>query len=121
MLDTANSEPELALNSGKRLKGPWSSCDGTFNHRHVRLPIMVDESGPTLGDIIIIAHLVALSSVFVWLMLNVSVCVGMVRSPNHTFFLGKLDLAGKQYFMHILSLVTLNNLSLNQKKGAEWP
>ena len=37
------------------------------------------------------------------------------------FFLGKLDLAVEQYFMHILSLVTLKNLSLNQRKGGEWP
>ena len=65
-MDTTNSEPGLALNSGKRLKGPGPSCDGTLNHRHVRLSIEVDESGPQLGNIIIIAHLVVLSSVFVW-------------------------------------------------------
>ena len=35
--------------------------------------------------------------------------VGTVSSPNHTFFLGKLDLAVNQYFMNILSLVTDNN------------
>ena len=28
--------------------------------------------------------------------------VGAVSSPNHTFFLGKLDLAVNQYFVHIL-------------------
>ena len=33
--------------------------------------------------------------------------VKTVSSPNHTFFLGKLDLVVKQYFVHILSLVTL--------------
>ena len=65
MLDTTNYEPGLSLNSGKQLKGPWPSCDGTFNYRYVILPIRVDESGPTLGDIIIIAYLVVLSSVFV--------------------------------------------------------
>ena len=32
-----------------------------------------------------------------------------VTSPNHTFFLGKLDLAVYQYFVHILSIVTDNN------------
>ena len=32
--------------------------------------------------------------------------VGTVGSPNHTFFLGKLDLAVNQYFVYILSLVT---------------
>ena len=32
-----------------------------------------------------------------------------VSSPNHPFFLGKLDLAVSQYFVHILSLVTDNN------------
>ena len=49
------------------------------------------------------------------LMLNVSVNsyghVGMVSSPNHTFFLSKLDLAVNQYFGHTLSLVTDNNPS----------
>ena len=37
--------------------------------------------------------------------------VGMVSSPNHTFFLGKLDLVVNQYLVLILSLVTDNNLS----------
>ena len=37
--------------------------------------------------------------------------VGMGNSTNHTFFLGKLDLAVNQYFVHILSLVTNNNPS----------
>ena len=37
--------------------------------------------------------------------------VGMVSSPNHTFFLGKLDKAVKQYFKQILSLVIDNNPS----------
>ena len=36
---------------------------------------------------------------------------GMVSSPNHTFFLGKLEQAVYQYFVHILSLVTDNNPS----------
>ena len=31
-----------------------------------------------------------------------------VRSPNHTFFLSKLEQAVNQYFVHILSLVTDN-------------
>ena len=31
---------------------------------------------------------------------------GTVSSPNHTFFLGKLEQAINQYFVHILSLVT---------------
>ena len=34
-----------------------------------------------------------------------------VSSPSHTFFLGKLEHAVNQYFMHILSLVTDNNPS----------
>ena len=37
--------------------------------------------------------------------------VRTVSSHNHTFFLGKLDYAVHQYFMHILSLVTDNNPS----------
>ena len=37
--------------------------------------------------------------------------VGMVSSPNHTFFLDKLDYVVNQYFVHILSLVTDNNPS----------
>ena len=36
---------------------------------------------------------------------------GMVSSPNYTLFLGKLEQAVNQYFMHILSLVTDNNPS----------
>ena len=35
---------------------------------------------------------------------------GTVSSPNHTF-LGKLEQAVNQYFVHILSLVTDNNPS----------
>ena len=47
---------------------------------------------------------------------------GMVSSPNHTFFLGKLEQAVNQYFLHILSLVTDNNRSwMIQRKGGEWP
>ena len=34
---------------------------------------------------------------------------GDVSSPNHTFFLGKLEKTVNQYFMHILSFVTDNN------------
>ena len=37
--------------------------------------------------------------------------VGMVSSPNHTFFLGKLDQGVNQYLVHILSFVTDNNPS----------
>ena len=36
---------------------------------------------------------------------------GTVSSPNHTFFLGKLEQTVNQFFLHILSLVTDNNLS----------
>ena len=36
---------------------------------------------------------------------------GTVSSPNPTFFLGKLEEAVNQYFMHILFLVTDNNPS----------
>ena len=47
---------------------------------------------------------------------------GTVSSPNHTFFLGKLEQAVNQYFVHILSLVTDNNPSwMIQGKGGEWP
>ena len=42
--------------------------------------------------------------------------IGAVSSPDHTFFLGKPDLAVNQYFVHILSLVFDNQL-----KGGEWP
>ena len=35
--------------------------------------------------------------------------VETVSSPNHIFFLGILDQAVNQYFVHILSLVTGNN------------
>ena len=36
---------------------------------------------------------------------------GKDSSPNHTFFLGKLEQAVNQYFVHILSLVIDNNPS----------
>ena len=43
---------------------------------------------------------------------------GTVSSPNHTFFLGKLEHAVNQFFVHKLSLVTDNNLSsVTQQKG----
>ena len=46
--------------------------------------------------------------------------VGMVISPNHTFFLGKLEQAVNQYFVHILPLATdINPSSMNQWKGHE--
>ena len=46
---------------------------------------------------------------------------GTVSSPNHTFFLGKLEQAVNQYFVHILSLVPDNNpSSMIQQKGGEW-
>ena len=46
---------------------------------------------------------------------------GTVSSYNH-FFLGKLEQAINQYFVHILSLVTDNNPSwMIQRKGGEWP
>ena len=37
----------------------------------------------------------------------------MVSSPNHTFFLGKLEQTVNQYFVHILSLVTDKKSFLN--------
>ena len=47
---------------------------------------------------------------------------GMVSSPNHAFFLGKLEQAVNQYFVHILSRVTDNIPSwMIQRKGGEWP
>ena len=46
---------------------------------------------------------------------------GTVSSPNHTFFLGKLEQAVNQYFVHILSLVTDKNPSwMFQRMGGEW-
>ena len=36
---------------------------------------------------------------------------GMVSSPNHTLFLGKLEQAVKQYVLHLLLLLTDNNPS----------
>ena len=48
--------------------------------------------------------------------------VGTVSSPNHTFFLGKLEQAVNQYFLLILSLVTDNNpFWMNPQRGGEWP
>ena len=43
---------------------------------------------------------------------------GTVSSPNHTFFLGKLEQAVNQCFVHILLLVTDNNPSwINSADG----
>ena len=42
-----------------------------------------------------------------------------VSSPNHTFLLGKLEQAVNKYFVHILLLVTDNNLSLIQGTEGE--
>ena len=53
--------------------------------------------------------------VFVWfdlvrkVPLNSYGHVGTVISPNHTFFIGKHNLAVNQYFVHILWLVTDHN------------
>ena len=46
---------------------------------------------------------------------------GTVSLPtcNHTFFLGKLEQAANQYFLHILSLVMDNNPSLMVQKVGE--
>ena len=41
---------------------------------------------------------------------STAMVMGAVSSPNH-FFLGKLEQAVNQYFVHILSLVTDNNPS----------
>ena len=50
--------------------------------------------------------------------LNSYGCVGSVSSQNHIFFLGKLEQAVHQYFVHIRSLVTDSNPSwMNQRKG----
>ena len=54
------------------------------------------------------------SSLFVlllYIIVNSYGHVGMVISPNHTFFLGKLEQTVNQYFVHILMLVTDNNPS----------
>ena len=44
---------------------------------------------------------------------------GTVSSPNHTFFLGKLKQAVNRYFVHILSLVTDNNLAEGRRITVE--
>ena len=46
---------------------------------------------------------------------------GTVSSTQPHFFLGKLEQAVNQYFVHILSLATDNNPSwMIQRKGGEW-
>ena len=46
----------------------------------------------------------------------------MVTSPNHTFFVGKLEQAINQNLVLILSLVTDKNpFSMNQQMGANDP
>ena len=44
---------------------------------------------------------------------------GTVSSPNHTFFLGKLEQAVNQYFVHILSLVTDNDSAEGRRMTAD--
>ena len=44
--------------------------------------------------------------------------VETISSPRHTFFLGKLDYAVNQYFVHILSRVTDKTL-LESEGGGE--
>ena len=62
-------------------------------------------------------HTLNLSPVWCWTSQSTEyVHVGMVSSPYHAFFLGKLDLAVNQYFVHILSFITDNNPSWNSKK-----
>ena len=62
-------------------------------------------------------HHVTISTEVFWFGLKLNVQVnsyghaGTVSSPRHIFFLGKLDKAVYQYFVHILSLVTDNNHS----------
>ena len=67
------------------------------------------------------------AALLLWILLVIYVCLfvfccftstvnnyghgGTVSLPNHTFFLGKLEQAVNQYFVHLLSLVTDNNLS----------
>ena len=47
---------------------------------------------------------------------------GIVSAHVPHFFLGKLEQAVNQYFVHILSLVTDTNPSgMNQQKGGEIP
>ena len=63
-------------------------------------------------------------NLFVWLRFYVLVsCYGHVEtvsSPNHTFFLGKLDIVVNQYFVHIFSLVTVTSwISGRRRKNAE--
>ena len=41
---------------------------------------------------------------------------GMVSSPKHTFFPGRLEQAVNQYFVHILSLVT----DIIARHGTDW-
>ena len=53
---------------------------------------------------------------------NSSGHVGTVSSPNHTFFLGKLEQAVNQYIVHILSRVTDDDPSwIKQRKEGERP
>ena len=60
-----------------------------------------------LGDVISIKVLfVCLLGLMLYVPVNSYGHVGMVSSPNHTFFLGKLQLAVIQYFVHTLWLVT---------------
>ena len=42
-----------------------------------------------------------------------------VSSPNNTFFIGKLEQAVNQYFVHILSLVTDSNLAEGRRMTVE--
>ena len=50
--------------------------------------------------------IIALVYLLLYMTINSYGHVGMVNSTNHTYFLGKLEQAVNQYFVHKLSLVT---------------
>ena len=74
-------------------------------------PCLFTDAGCTVADISSrkLKHKIHLFVCFVTSQVNSFGNGGTVSSPNHNFFLGKLEQAVNQYFLHILSLVADNN------------
>ena len=62
-------------------------------------------------QLFLLVYLYNLFGLVLYVQVNSYGHVMTVSLPNHTFFLGKLDFAVNQYFVHILSLENDNNPS----------
>ena len=79
-----------------------------FRPGAVLVNLLIVLFGAVFSSMIISSH--CLFVLLLYIPVNSYGHYGMVSSPNHTF-VDKLEQAVKQYFVHILSLVTDNNPS----------